>query len=117
MPSPGFSIPSVGTPLHQPEEDQQIIANNPYYAHHVGGIPMNQMIPGQGGGSSGMSLTPTGVGGSNLSGGAAGSSGIVGNGIEMPLLMNTPSKLNSYQPSYTAPQSMMQPQTPVRNIL
>uniref|UniRef100_A0A1B6D291 TATA-box-binding protein n=1 Tax=Clastoptera arizonana TaxID=38151 RepID=A0A1B6D291_9HEMI len=25
LPSPGFSIPSIGTPLHQPEEDQQII--------------------------------------------------------------------------------------------
>lgn len=25
LPSPGFSIPSVGTPLHQPEEDQQIL--------------------------------------------------------------------------------------------
>lgn len=26
LPSPGFSIPSLGTPLHQPEEDQQILA-------------------------------------------------------------------------------------------
>uniref|UniRef100_A0A1B6IES1 TATA-box-binding protein n=1 Tax=Homalodisca liturata TaxID=320908 RepID=A0A1B6IES1_9HEMI len=25
LPSPGFSIPSIGTPLHQPEEDQQIL--------------------------------------------------------------------------------------------
>lgn len=25
LPSPGFSIPSLGTPLHQPEEDQQIL--------------------------------------------------------------------------------------------
>jgi hypothetical protein len=26
--SPGFSIPSIGTPLHQPEEDQQILPHN-----------------------------------------------------------------------------------------
>ncbi|CAB0018178.1 unnamed protein product [Nesidiocoris tenuis] len=25
LPSPGFSIPSIGTPIHQPEEDQQIL--------------------------------------------------------------------------------------------
>jgi len=25
LPSPGFSIPSIGTPLHQPEEDQMIL--------------------------------------------------------------------------------------------
>ena len=30
LPSPGdfISIPSIGTPLHQPEEDQQILAPN-----------------------------------------------------------------------------------------
>lgn len=28
MLSPGFSIPSIGTPLHQPEEDQQILPHN-----------------------------------------------------------------------------------------
>lgn len=27
LPSPGFSIPSIGTPLHQPEEDQQIMTS------------------------------------------------------------------------------------------
>ncbi|CAG9837198.1 unnamed protein product [Diabrotica balteata] len=27
LPSPGFSIPSIGTPLHQPEEDQLILPN------------------------------------------------------------------------------------------
>jgi transcription initiation factor TFIID TATA-box-binding protein len=25
LPSPGFSIPSIGTPMHLPEEDQQIL--------------------------------------------------------------------------------------------
>ncbi|KAJ8979200.1 hypothetical protein NQ317_016835 [Molorchus minor] len=27
LPSPGFNIPSIGTPLHQPEEDQLILPN------------------------------------------------------------------------------------------
>lgn len=27
LPSPGFSIPSIGTPLHQPDEEQQISPN------------------------------------------------------------------------------------------
>lgn len=113
MPSPGFSIPSVGTPLHQPEEDQQIIANNPYYAQHMGGPASNQMMTGQMIGSGNTGLTPAGMGSSTLSSGGVGSSGMMGNGIEMPSLMNSPTKLNSYQPSYPAPQSMMQPQTPV----
>lgn len=109
MPSPGFSIPSIGTPLHQPEEDQQIIANNPYYAQHMGGPASNQMMSGSGG----TGLTPVGMGSNTLSSGGVGSSGLIGNGMEMPSLMSTPTKLNSYQPSYAAPQSMMQPQTPV----
>lgn len=25
LPSPGFSIPSIGTPIHHPDEDQQIL--------------------------------------------------------------------------------------------
>lgn len=29
LPSPGFSIPSIGTPVHQPEEDQQILQMPP----------------------------------------------------------------------------------------
>lgn len=29
LPSPGFSIPSIGTPVHQPEEDQQIMQMPP----------------------------------------------------------------------------------------
>lgn len=100
LPSPGFSIPSIGTPLHQPEEDQQIIANNPYFNH--GATPSSsQMMSVPMGGSSGM--TPN----------AISNSGMSGNDIEMPSIMNTPSKMSSYQPSYATPQSLMQPQTPV----
>lgn len=106
LPSPGFSIPSIGTPFQQLEEDQTIIANNPYYAQ-------NAMIshPPTG-------LTPLGMGNSSTSNNGVGSSGLNTNietssGTSLPSLMNTPTKASSYQPSYTTPQSMMQPQTPV----
>lgn len=35
VPSPGFSIPSIGTPVHQPEEDQQIIQTPPLQPQDV----------------------------------------------------------------------------------
>lgn len=104
LPSPGFSIPSL-TPFQQLEEEQQIIANNPYYAAH----------------STTTGLTPAGMGSTNNSNNGVGSSGLNTN-IEttmstnipsLPSLMNTPTKGSSYQPSYATPQSMMQPQTPV----
>lgn len=91
LPSPGFSIPSIGTPLHQPEEDQQIVANNTSYPQYVQ-HPTTM--------SSGM--TPNQIG-----------SGMQSMGL--PSLMQTPTKpIHSYQPSYATPQSMIQPQTPVR---
>lgn len=123
LPSPGFSIPSIGTPLHQPEEDQQIIGNNPYYAQHVGatnalggtgstGLTPSGMTPNQLSSSTG--LTPIGMGSTGMSNSGVGSSGMNNKSdFFMPSLMNTPSKSNSYQPSYSTPQSMMQPQTPV----
>lgn len=137
LPSPGFSIPSIGTPLHQPEEDQQIIGNNPYYAQHVSaqnqlggtGMTPSGMTPSgmtpSGMTPSGMTpsaltsstgLTPSGMGSSGMGNSGVGSSGMNNNGLSnigMPSLMNTPSKMSSYQPSYATPQSMMQPQTPV----
>ena len=97
LPSPGFSIPSIGTPLHQLEEDQQIVGNNPYFS--------SQMTPQHGMGSN----SNSGMGGSNsMSGGL--------NSMGLPSLTNTPAKLSSYQPSYATPQSMMQPQTPVCSL-
>lgn len=118
LPSPGFSIPSIGTPLQQLEEDQQIIANNPYYAH-----PHMMSHPPTG-------LTPAGMGHLNNSNNGVGSSGLnsiidapittavstttaITTSSGLPSLMNTPTKVSSYQPSYATPQSMMQPQTPV----
>lgn len=34
LPSPGFSIPSIGTPLHQPEEDQMILPHAQQQQQH-----------------------------------------------------------------------------------
>uniref|UniRef100_A0A0A9Y1B1 TATA-box-binding protein n=1 Tax=Lygus hesperus TaxID=30085 RepID=A0A0A9Y1B1_LYGHE len=48
LPSPGFSIPSIGTPLHQPEEDQQIL---PIAQQQQQSLQMPPLLPLQ---SSGM---------------------------------------------------------------
>lgn len=97
LPSPGFSIPSIGTPLHQPEEDQQIIPNNSSYPQYVPHIPSSTITSG---------MTPNQI---------SGGSGMQNMGL--PSLMQTPVKpIHSYQPSYATPQSMIQPQTPVRSF-
>lgn len=89
LPSPGFSIPSIGTPLHHPEEDQQIL-NIP------GSTPRNwdQQMPLSHqigfGMHQGMSTN-----------------------VEMPLLMNSAKSIHTYAPSFnTTPHSMIQPQQP-----
>lgn len=98
LPSPGFSIPSIGTPLHQPEEDQLIIANNAAYPQYVQHIAPTATMSSSG-------MTPNQIG-----------SGMQSMGL--PSLMQTPVKpIHSYQPSYATPQSMIQPQTPVRIFL
>lgn len=88
LPSPGFSIPSIGTPLHQPEEDQQILPN----------ALQQQMPPLAPMGSSGMSSF------SNMN---------MSTGLTPTQMMSTPQKtMHTYLPFQT-PQSLMQPQTPV----
>lgn len=127
MLSPGFSIPSIGTPLHQMEADQQIVANPVYHppsaitqhnnAQHdmnsngvYGGHDLSHIM------GSGSSPAPA-VSGSV----ATSSSTSMG---QHPTLPVPHKQMQSYQPSYqssmstggasatTAPQSMMQPQTP-----
>lgn len=113
LPSPGFSIPSIGTPLHQPEEDQQIIANNSYPQY----APQMAPPPSMSGG-----LTPL-MGGSGGLGSNNSNMGAMSNlqqNMGLPSLMHTPSKMmhSTYQPSYATPQSIMtQPQTPVNLFL
>lgn len=113
LPSPGFSIPSIGTPLHQPEEDQQIIANNSYpqYAPQMAPPPQMGGMNSMSANTNMMSLGSGGGGGSGMSGMHSSVQNMSGG---LPSLMHTPNKMmHSYQPSYSTPQSMMQPQTPV----
>nr|UXY91980.1 TATA-box-binding protein 1 [Lasioderma serricorne] len=83
LPSPGgFSIPSIGTPLHQPEEDQQILPNALQQQQHQQVPPLAPMAP----------MTPT-----------------LGLGMGMSMI---PQTKHNYVAGYATPQSMMQPQTP-----
>lgn len=92
LPSPGFSIPSIGTPLHQPEEDQQILPN---------ALQQQQQVP---------PLAP--VGGGNVSGGMTPNSLGLGMSMGMPILSTPQKSMHTYVPGFATPQSMMQPQTP-----
>ncbi|GBP83835.1 TATA-box-binding protein [Eumeta japonica] len=88
LPSP-YNIPGIGTPLHQPEEDQQILPN----AMQQQQLQQQQMP----------SLA------------SMGSSPLVGFGSGIPSIMGTPQRaMHTYAPtsSYATPQQMMQPQTP-----
>ncbi|GAB0093261.1 TATA-box-binding protein [Sergentomyia squamirostris] len=90
LPSPGFSIPSIGTPLHQPEEDQQILPNAYQHQQNM------QQMPG--------ALSSNTFGNHTSSGVSS---------IGVPPLLPAPTKsMHSFTPSYVTPQSMMQPQTP-----
>jgi transcription initiation factor TFIID TATA-box-binding protein len=87
LPSPGgFSIPSIGTPLHQPEEDQQILPNALQQQQQSQQYQLQQLH----------SMSP------NIQGGM--------------LMITTPQKtMHTYAPTpaFATPQSLMQPQTPV----
>lgn len=86
LPSP-YNIPGIGTPLHQPEEDQQILPN----AMQQQQLQPQQQMP---------SLA----------------SPLVGFGLGTPQgIMGTPQRtMHTYAPtaSYATPQQMMQPHTP-----
>ena len=83
LPSPGFSIPSIGTPLHQPEEDQQILPQAQQQQQQQ--QPQIQSSNSQ---SSSQMLQ------------------------QMPSLVTPQKSMHSYAPAFATPQSMMQPQTP-----
>lgn len=89
LPSPGFSIPSIGTPLHQPEEDQQILPHAQQQQHQQT-LQMPPLLPIQQ-----QQQQP-----------------------QQPQqnVMSTPQRtMHTYAPSvgFTTPQSVMQPLTPV----
>lgn len=89
LPSPGFSIPSIGTPLHQPEEDQQILPN---------ALQQQQQQPSQQYQMQQLhSMSP------NMQ-------------ANSMMMIATPQKtMHTYAPTptFATPQSLMQPQTPV----
>nr|XP_050869537.1 TATA-box-binding protein isoform X2 [Vespula vulgaris] len=90
LPSPGFSIPSIGTPLHQPEEDQQILPNALQQQQQ-----QQQQQPQQYQLQQLHSMSP--------------------NVQSSMLMITTPQKtMHTYAPtpSFATPQSLMQPQTP-----
>ncbi|CAH0714321.1 unnamed protein product, partial [Brenthis ino] len=90
LPSP-YNIPGIGTPLHQPEEDQQILPNAMQQQHQQQQQQQQQQQH---------SLV------------SLGSSPLVGFGAS---IMGTPQRtMHTYAPtaSYATPQQMMQPQTP-----
>ncbi|KAL0103069.1 hypothetical protein PUN28_018400 [Cardiocondyla obscurior] len=85
LPSPGFSIPSIGTPLHQPEEDQQILPNALQQQQQSQQFQQLQQLH---------SMSPN---------------------MQSGMLMITPQKnMHTYAPTptFATPQSLMQPQTP-----
>ncbi|XP_030370887.1 TATA-box-binding protein [Scaptodrosophila lebanonensis] len=110
MLSPNYSIPSIGTPLHQMEADQQIVPN-PIYHPPAPAVPEPAVPPQQ-----------PDAGNSVISGSSG--SGLFGHEPTLPL----PHKqIQSYQSSASyqqqqhqqgnnvgggTPQSLMQPQTP-----
>ncbi|KAH8358325.1 hypothetical protein KR084_012607 [Drosophila pseudotakahashii] len=115
MLSPNFSIPSIGTPLHQMEADQQIVANPVY---HPPAVPQpDPVMPAPGSGSVQQQQQQQQS--------DAGGSGLFGHEPSIPLAHK---QMQSYQPSASyqqqqlqsqapggggsTPQSMMQPQTP-----
>lgn len=86
LPSPGFSIPSIGTPLHQPEEDQQILPNAIQQQQSQQYQQLQQLH----------SMSP------NMQSG-------------MLMNLTSQKNIHTYAPtpSFATPQSLMQPQTPV----
>ncbi|XP_076652066.1 TATA binding protein [Halictus rubicundus] len=91
LPSPGFSIPSIGTPLHQPEEDQQILPNALQQQQQQQQQQPQQQYQLQ----QLHSMSP------NMQSGM--------------LMIGTPQKtMHTYAtaPTFATPQSLMQPQTP-----
>lgn len=89
LPSPGFSIPSIGTPLHQPEEDQQILPNALQQQQQQQQPSQQYQLQQL------HSMSPN---------------------MQSGMLMLTPQKtMHTYAPAppFATPQSLMQPQTPV----
>lgn len=98
LPSPGFSIPSIGTPLHQPDEDQQILPNALQQQQQESQQQQQQQQQFQMQQPQMHSM----------------------NSMQNSMIMQTPPKaMHSYAMSqpFATPHSTMQPQTPVCSCL
>ncbi|XP_049940235.1 TATA-box-binding protein [Schistocerca serialis cubense] len=85
LPSPGFSIPSIGTPIHHQDEDQQILPQAQQQQQQQQQQPPPQQQPQQ-------QLTSS---------------------LQMPILTTPQKSMPAFTPVvFTTPQSLMQPQTP-----
>ncbi|XP_037958645.1 TATA-box-binding protein [Teleopsis dalmanni] len=120
--SPGFSIPSIGTPLHQMEADQQIVANPVYHpptsTQHAHDTNMQN---GHGLSSSGNNIFGHDINNISLIDNVSSTNNGNSMGQHQPSLPIPQKQMQSYQPSYQsttssmvnpAPQSQMQPLTP-----
>ncbi|KAH8309455.1 hypothetical protein KR059_009887 [Drosophila kikkawai] len=117
MLSPNFSIPSIGTPLHQMEADQQIVANPVY---HPPAVPQPDPVMPAPVSSAGQQQQQQQQQAQADASAATSGSGLFGHEPSLPLAHK---QMQSYQPSASyqqqqpggggsTPQSMMQPQTP-----
>ncbi|XP_065357287.1 TATA-box-binding protein [Calliphora vicina] len=134
MLSPGFSIPSIGTPLHQMDPDQQIVANPVYHPSAMNQQHNNHDMNTNG--AHNPNVSSNNMYGHDLSHIMGGNSPAPGSNTpnmgQHPTLPVPHKQMQSYQPSYqssmastmgtqnnvsggstgAAPQSLMQPQTP-----
>lgn len=108
LPSPGYSIPSLGTPLHQQEEDQVIMSN--VYPH-----PSQAMHPSLGGaGPSVPNASSAQSSSSAINPYASSLSGSGPPGLSSPMMVTPQKSIQPYGlPQSTSHYGLMQPQTPV----
>lgn len=141
MLSPGFSIPSIGTPLHQMEADQQIVAPNTNVYHppvanttltNAGesnlfqSDSLNQIMGGDPAGTLpiphkqmnntfGQDTFQAGTSSSNERGDGMTLKSTLGtSNTSLTITISGGSNNNSGSSLTNAPQTLMQPQTPVR---
>ncbi|XP_055372162.1 uncharacterized protein LOC129606083 [Condylostylus longicornis] len=105
LPSPGFSIPSIGTPIHQPEADQMInlSAANAVYQQQMQINQHGACLVQQNSHS-----TLTNVFGSPPR--TVNNSSIISSSVQYNA--SSPKHIQSYLPTFNTPQSLMPPQTP-----
>ncbi|KAM7353564.1 TATA binding protein [Cochliomyia hominivorax] len=116
MLSPGFSIPSIGTPLHQMEADQQIVANPVYHPSAMNQHNNHDMNTN---GAHNPNVSANNMYSHDLSHIMGGNSPAPGSNTpnnmnQHPTLPVPHKQMQTYQPSY---QSSMSSATPTSNVM